>query len=83
MPDHTARQRVRDLGRKLLASPTLPLLGWTKAVETIVASGPTTRWALYAGIVTLAWIYADSLQQTAGDAVDAAEDVVDEATEDN
>ena len=70
MSDQTARQRIRGLTRKLTASPTLPLLGWTKCVETVVASGPTGRWAGYAALVTLVWIYADAID----DAVDEVTD---------
>jgi hypothetical protein len=58
-----------------MSSPTLPLLGWTKCVETIVASGPTLRWAVYAAIVTTFWIVADWLAEAADD----VSDTVDEA----
>ncbi|WP_436933678.1 hypothetical protein [Halovenus marina] len=78
MSDQTARQRIRSLSRKLTSSPTLPLLGWTKAVETIVATGPTRRWAAYAGLVTLLWVYADQLSEAA----DGVSDAVEEATDD-
>jgi len=73
----TVRGRVRTLTRKLMSSPTLPLLGWTKCVETIVAAGPTLRWALYASIVTVVWIVADWVAEAADDAVDGLEAIDD------
>ena len=78
MTDRSIRQRSRTLLRKLMTSPTLPLLGWTKAVETIVAGGPTIRWAVYAGVVTLLWVLADSLQETATEVADAVDGTVDD-----
>lgn len=68
------RGRTRTLVRKLTASPTLPLLGWTKCVETLVAAGPTLRWAAYAGVVTLLWTVADQLAEAAEDVADDIND---------
>jgi len=76
----TVRGRIRTLTRELTASPTLPLLGWTKAVETIVAGGPTIRWAVYAGVVTLLWVSAKQITEAADDVSDAVEETVDDAT---
>jgi len=39
--DRTSTERVRTLTRKLTASPTLPLLGWTKAVESLITAPET------------------------------------------
>lgn len=69
----TVRTRTRTLVRKLTSSPTLPLLGWTKAVETVVAAGPTLRWIAYAALVTAIWIAADWVAEAADDAVDDLE----------
>jgi hypothetical protein len=74
-------QRCRTLTRKLTASPTLPLLGWTKAVESVVAAGPTLRWLGYAALVTVVWVAGDALQRRADDVVDEATDAVEEATD--
>lgn len=49
----TVRKRVRQLTTKFAVSPVLPMLGWTKVVETIVAGGSTGNWIGYAGLVTL------------------------------
>lgn len=81
MSDQTARQRIRQLLRKLTSSPTLPLLGWTKTVETIVATGPTMRWTHYSTVVTAIWVYAYELSAAADNVADAAEDAVEEATD--
>ena len=59
------RQRARKLSRKIASSPVLPVLGITKAVETVIAGGPTLRWLAYALLVTIVWIYADDLQRRA------------------
>lgn len=69
MFDGEAEKRARTLLRKLTASPTLPLLGWTKTVEALIVS-PTNvpKWVAYAVVVTLAWIYADKLQRAADEA---------------
>jgi hypothetical protein len=37
------RKRAKQLTRKIASSPVLPLLGITKAVETVIAGGPTGR----------------------------------------
>lgn len=68
--------RARQLIRKFAASPTLPILGWTKAVESLVAGGALGRWLLYASFVTFIWIYADALEAAADDVVDEATDTV-------
>ena len=62
--------RARRLTTKFVASPVLPMLGWTKTVETLVAAGPTLRWGAYAIVVTLLWIYAEDIRETADDVVD-------------
>jgi|AntRauTorckE6833_2_1112554.scaffolds.fasta_scaffold192495_2 hypothetical protein len=75
------RQRARKLSRKIASSPVLPVLGITKAVETVIAGGPTLRWLAYALLVTIVWIYADDLQRRAGEVSEAAQDAVDDATD--
>lgn len=69
MFDSEASKRARTLTRKLTASPTLPLLGWTKAVEAlIVTPADLPRWIAYAAIVTVLWVYADTLQKAVDEA---------------
>jgi len=70
-------KRAKQLTTKFTSSPVLPMLGWTKVVESFVAGGPVANWAVYAGLVTLAWVYADDVQRRMDAAVDAAEDAVD------
>lgn len=53
------------------------MLGWTKAVETVVAGGPTLNWVGYATLVTLVWVFGDELDRRMSDAVDAADDALD------
>ncbi|WP_226479175.1 hypothetical protein [Natrinema amylolyticum] len=72
------RQRVKRLTTQLASSPTLPLLGLTKTVETVVAGGPTLSWAAYSLSVTLVWIFADDIQRSVEEIGEAAQDVVDE-----
>lgn len=64
--DRTSTERVRTLTRKLTSSPTLPLLGWTKAVESLITSPETlVPWVGYATVVTAAWVFADDLADVA------------------
>jgi len=68
--DTSPRARARQLILKLTASPLLPVLGYTKTVETLVAGGPTRNWLAYAVFVTLLWIVADDLHDAAAEAMD-------------
>lgn len=72
------RRRAKQLTAKLASSPTLPLLGYTKVAETIVAGGSTLNWLAYASLVTLVWVFADDIQQGMEDLGEVAQDVVDE-----
>jgi len=74
------RQRARKLTTKIAASPVLPLLGYTKFIETLIAGGPTLRWLGYAVFATGVWVFADDLRRRAKDVTDAAQDAVDDAT---
>jgi len=70
------KRRSKKLVRKFTTSPTLPILGWTKWVESIVtADAYFVRWLLYASLVTLVWISGvilwEAVQETAEDAVDS------------
>lgn len=72
------RKRVKQLSTKLASSPVLPVLGYTKVAETIVAGGPTLNWAAYAVAVTFLWIFADDIQRSAEEVTENVQDVVDE-----
>ena len=52
------------------------MLGWTKAVETIVTSGPLLAWCVYATIVTVLWVYADEIQRQAQQVAEDVEESV-------
>jgi hypothetical protein len=69
-------KRAQELARKLASSPVLPVLGYTKVAETIVAGGPTLNWLAYSLFVTGVWVFADDLQRTADEATDAVQDAV-------
>jgi hypothetical protein len=72
--EQSAKERAKELTHQFTADPVLPMLGWTKAVESVVTGGPVLTWCLYAVIVTCAWIYADDLQRQASQAVDNVTD---------
>lgn len=74
------RQRVRRLSTKLASSPVLPVLGYTKTVESFVVGGPTPKWLAYSLLVTLVWVFADDLRRRADDLADGVQDAVDDAT---
>lgn len=80
--DGQSRRRARQLITKLAASPLLPVLGITKVVETVVASGPTVAWSAYAVLATAIYVFADEIQRRAEDLGEAAQDAVEEATDD-
>lgn len=41
----------------------LPILGWTKSIEAIVAGGELVSWIIYTCIITLLWIFADDIKE--------------------
>lgn len=74
----SVRSRVRSLTAKFTSDPVLPLLGWTKAVETVVRGDVALlpRWTAYAAAVTLLWVAGVYLWEQVEDAADAAADAV-------
>lgn len=72
-----SRQRARELVTELAATPVLPVLGYTKLAESLVASGPTINWLAYSLLVTVVWVFADDLRRRAADLESAAADAVD------
>lgn len=71
MLDGSSRRRVRQLTRKLLGTPTLPLLGWTKAVESLITAPETIPWWVgYSVVVTALWVFADDIRDAAEEAVE-------------
>jgi len=68
--DGATRQRARKLIVKITASPMLPILGWSKVVESIIAGGPLVNWIAYAAIVTVLWVFADDIERAADEITD-------------
>jgi uncharacterized membrane protein YdbT with pleckstrin-like domain len=68
--DGSTRQRARELAVKFTASPMLPILGWSKVVESIIAGGSLGNWVIYAVVVTVIWIFADDIERAAEEVVD-------------
>lgn len=81
MTGTTPLSRAKTLGKKAVYYPTVPLLGWTKTVETVVAGGPTLNWAAFAAVVTVVWTFAFVLYRRAKDTADDAADAVEDATD--
>ena len=79
--DGQTRQRATQLGAKLASSPVLPMLGFTKFVESIVATGPTGAWFAYCVLVTLGWVFADDIQRNMDRAGDGLQENVERADE--
>lgn len=48
------RDRLKRLTLKLGASPVVPVLGWSKVLESVVAGGPEGMWAVVA-VVASGW----------------------------
>jgi hypothetical protein len=81
MSGNTPRERAVNLGKKAVYYPTVPLLGWTKSVETVVAGGPTVRWGAFAALVTVVWVFAFVIYRHAREAADDADDALDGVTD--
>jgi len=52
--DNDWKNRIKRLITKIGASPVLPILAWTKTVESIVAGGPLVAW-VGVGVIASAW----------------------------
>lgn len=76
------KYRCKTLSRKIAEDPVLPLLGWTKCVETIVDTGPTGRWAFYAMAVSFLWVFAEVIRQRAEETADDVQESIDGAVDD-
>lgn len=63
MFDKFSRRRCKKLIVKLTSSPMLPILGWSKCVESVVAGGELTSWIVYTLIITAVWIFADDITE--------------------
>lgn len=71
-----SRERARELITELASTPLLPVLGYTKFVEAVIAGGPEVNWLAYSIAVTVVWVFADDLKRRAEDLGDAAQDAV-------
>lgn len=72
----TSKRRWRELTTEVLSSPLLPILGWTKLVESMVVNGPVLNWLVYALVVTALYVFADELRRRLSDAAEHAESMV-------
>lgn len=62
------KERVRRLTRKLFGNPFLPLLAWSKVVESLFTPVPFLPSVLAAFILTVAWIFGeDAIEYARGE----------------
>lgn len=76
--DQSTKERLTELLKNFTADPVLPMLGWTKAVESVVTSGPVLTWLVYSVILTALWVYADDIQRRAEQVSETVEEVTDQ-----
>jgi hypothetical protein len=57
--DNDWRDRLKRLAVKLGASPVLPVLAWSKVVESVVASGPLVAWSVAAVLASFWFVVAE------------------------
>jgi len=69
--DNSPSERFRRLTAKMTSSPVVPVLAYSKVIETLVASGPTVAWAAASVLATVLWVFGE-------DAVEAARDDLEE-----
>jgi hypothetical protein len=79
----SVKARTKRLTGKFTSDPVLPLLGWTKAAETVVTGqwNLLPRWTVYAVCVTVLWVAGVYLYAQVEDAADALQDAADDATD--
>jgi len=66
--DNSWRDRLTRLLVKVGGSPVLPVLGWTKVVESLVADGPVVLWLGTALGASLWFVIAeDAIEYVAGE----------------
>lgn len=76
--DNDWRERTKRLATKVGASPVLPVLGWTKVLESVIAGGPTLTWAA-AGVVASIWfVVAEDLVEYVAGADETLQDYFDD-----
>jgi hypothetical protein len=61
--DNDWRDRLKRLGTKLGASPVLPVLAWSKVVESVVAGGPIVTWSAAAAVASLWFVIAEDFME--------------------
>lgn len=76
--DQSAKKRLKELLKNFTADPVLPMLGWTKAVESVVVGGPILTWIAYSLLLTCVWVYADDIQRRAQQVSETVEEVTDQ-----
>lgn len=70
------KERSKELTAEVTSSPLLPILGWTKLIESVVASGPVLNWLVYAMALTVVYVFADELKRRMEYAAWQAEDMM-------
>lgn len=63
MLDRFSKRRCKKLTVKLTSSPMLPILGWSKCVESFVVGGELLAWIIYTVIITAIWVFADDISE--------------------
>ena len=81
MSGTTPAERAKRITSKFIYHPVLPVLGWTKATESVVAGGPAATWVLFAALVTVVWVFGRVLYRRLQDTADGADDALDGVTD--
>lgn len=69
-----ARHRLQRLTRKFTSNPVLPMLGWTETLKVYLSGGDTSIWLIFSISVTLAWVFAEAVEEQAAEAIDEVTD---------
>ncbi len=61
---------MREIVRKVIATPALPLLGVTKTFEAIVAGGELVAWVGFTVLASVGYVFADDFSETVEELTD-------------
>lgn len=61
--ENTPRKRATRLVSKLIGTPFLPVLAWSKVVEASFTAVPMVPSLLAAGVLTVLWVFGEDLQE--------------------
>lgn len=70
MLDRESQRRLKEIVRRVIATPTLPILGITKTFEAVVVGGEFVAWLGFTVLVSGGYVFADNI----GDAADELTD---------